>query len=795
MKEKYQLHIFGSGPKLLRIWFVSVVLCAIIYPVWAKSTGSGKSLKNVSIMLQEQNYSLEGFFRTIEEKTEFKFAYANEHLDLNDTFSLRPGRHDLKSLLEHLSYSKHLRFERIDKNIVVRKQRKDTFVQGGTAQVVKKVSGSVLDEKGEPLPGATILAKGSSTGTVTDMDGKFSLEVPDDIQSILVSFIGYETKEVSIDGTAVLDIRLIPSESSLNEVIVTALGIRRNENEVGYAEQTVDSELLSTAMAPNWSNGLQGKIAGLNIISGGTGPINSQSIQLRGATSLAPGGNNALIVVDGVPMNQHATAFGDGVDAGYGTEAPVDYGNAISELNQDDIESVTVLKGPAAAALYGSRAGNGALIITTKSGRKGQRLGVSVSSTAIFDVPTNWPNYQYQYGAGNYAVRNDEGEQFYSYGNSEDGISTNVPQAWGAKFDGQYFYQYDPATQAQGSERTLWRPYENNMKDFYNTGTTFINSVALEGGDDKGAMRLNLTHADNKYLVPNTGYDKNSISLNANYQVSERIKVSTVLNYNQRTSDNLPGFGLSNGSLGYFMMFLMPNVDIDWYRPIWQNGQENLQQLNPFSQWSSNPYFLSYVDLNKLKSNQIVGNVSADIKLTDHLSVMGRLSLNSLSQLRESERGYSSKKHPRGYYGRQDISNQEINADFLLTYKNTISEIIDYEVRAGGNRMSMVNRNVMSSVDALISPGVYNLSNGVNLPLVETRDALKDINSLYGMATFSWKDNIIVDVTGRNDWSSTLPEENNSYFYPSISSSFLVSNMFQLPEKISFLKYRVSYAR
>ncbi len=669
-----------------------------------------------------------------------------------------------------------------------------------------RIRGTVTDNRGKLLEGVTIVAKDSSnvqvSATTSDTNGLFVLNGlrSGKAYTIRFSLVGYELREErnvlvkTGDNNSIL-VRLTEQMTDLDEVIVTALGIRREEKALGYAQQTVGAEELATAVSPNWSEGLKGKIAGLNIISGSTGPINSQSIQLRGATSLDPGGNYALIVIDGVPMNQETTAYGNNVGAAYGTEAPVDYGNAVSELKQEDIESVTVLKGPSAAALYGSRAANGALIITTKSGQKNQKIGIAFNSTTLLDEVINWPNYQYEYGGGNMSQLNAAGEPYYSWGDSEDGPNTSTPVAYGPKFQGQYYYQYDPVTQEQGAERTLWRPYKNNMKDFYRTGTTFENSLSLQGGDSRGSMRLNLSRTDNRYILPNTGYERNTVSFNGNYQVSNAIKLSSVLNYNNRSSDNLPGFGMSNGSIGYFMMFLLPSVDTDWYKPIWEKGKENLVQLNPFSAWSSNPYFLMYIDTNPLTSNQIVGNVKTDIKISDHLDFMGRVALNSLSQLRETQRGYSSKKHATGYYGRQDVSSQEINADFLLTYKNTFAERFNYSLMAGGSRMSYTHHNVMSEADALIVPGVYSLANGVNNPLVRTNDARKQINSVYGMLSLSWDDKVFIDATGRNDWSSTLPDGNNSYFYPSVTTSVILSELFTLPRQISFFKYRLSYAK
>jgi TonB-linked SusC/RagA family outer membrane protein len=663
-----------------------------------------------------------------------------------------------------------------------------------------RITGKVVSSSAIALAGATVEIVELKRSTMTDAQGQFSLDVAPGTYTLKVTYIGHETFEqsavtVTNGQTTIISAMLIEQINSMDEVVVTALGITREEKEIGYAQQTISAEQLSTAASTNWSEGLKGKVAGLNIISGNTGPINSQAIQLRGTTSLNAGGNNALIVIDGVPMNQETTSYGNNVGAAYGTEAPIDYGNAISELRQDDIESVSVLKGPSAAALYGSRAANGAVIITTKSGKKNQKLGIGFNSTALFDHIINWPNYQYEYGGGRMTARDENGELYYSWGNSEDGPHTNTPAAFGPKFAGQQFYQYDPETQAMSTERTLWRPYKDNMKDFYRTGLTFENSLTLQGGGDRGSMRLNLSRTDNEYIAPNTGFKRNSVSFNGNYDITNRIKLSSVVNFNNRNSENLPGFGMSNGSLGYFMMFLLPNVDINWYKPIWKKGQENLEQLNPFSDWSSNPYYLMYVDTNPLTSNQLVGNVRADIRLTDKLDFMGRVSYNSLSQLRETQRGYSSKKHPRGYYGRQDVSSQEINADFLLTYKDRISEDIDYTVMAGASKMTYDHRNVMSSIDALIVPSVYTLANGVNNPMVKTNDSRKHINSTYGMLSLSWKSQIFLDITGRNDWSSTLPANNNSFFYPSVSSSFILSDILHLPEPVSFLKYRLSFAK
>ncbi len=763
---------------------------------------SAKGLSQ-SVTIHAKDEKITEILREVKRQTGYNFLYNHGILEELTPVTITVRDLPLNSFLDILLRERNLKYAVSANNVLISKGSGDskanvtppgaTGAKGNESQQ-RLVTGQVTDTLGVAISGVSVSLQGTSTETMTDDQGRFSLQATAD-NVFVFRFVGFQAKQVRVGNQATLQVVLQQAVSDIDEVIVTALGIKRDEKALGYAQQTLNAEQLSSAVSTNWSEGLKGKVAGLNIISGGTGPINSQSIQLRGATSLDPGSNYALIVIDGVPMDQETTSYGNNVGAAYGTEAPVDYGNAVSELRQEDIESVTVLKGPSAAALYGSRAANGALIITTKSGQKNQKLGVTFFSTALMDNITNWPNYQYQYGAGGTSRRDVNGNPYYSFGDSEDGPSTNTPEAYGPKFEGQYYYQYDPVTQTQGAERTLWRPYENNMKGFFRTGTTFENALSFQGGDDKGSMRLNISHTDNNYIAPNTGFKKNTISFNGNYQITQRIKLSTALSYNNRISDNLPAFGISNGSLGYFMMFLMPSVDIDWYKPIWELGKENLDQLNPFSNWSSNPYFLMYVDKNPLTSNQLIGNVRADVKITDNWDVMGRLSLNSLAQLRETQRGYSSQKHPRGHYGRQDVNSQEINMDFLTTYKNTVGTSFHYSLMGGGSRMSYDHRNVMSSVDALIVPTVFTLANGVNNPLVTTRDARRQINSVYGMASFSWRDRIFLDLTGRNDWSSTLPSASNSYFYPSVTSSFILSDLFKLPRPISFLKYRASYAR
>ncbi len=666
-------------------------------------------------------------------------------------------------------------------------------LQAQTDQRVLK--GLVVDDNSLPLPGASVLIKGTSKGAVTDFNGNFKLQVATTPTDLVISYIGFETKEVTVNQSDSIRVVLTPSLNALDQVVITALGIKREEKKLGYSQATVQSSDLAQTMPNNWSSGLKGKVAGLNITSAASGPINSQSIQLRGNNSLDPNGNDALIVVDGVPINSQMTTSGSSTAYG-GADSPIDYGNGISNLSTLDIKSVTVLKGPGATALYGSRAANGVLIITTKSGEESKGLGVSYTSSATFDVIQRWPDYQYKYGQGTGNAIDADGNPYYSYGDSEDGPSTGgTSSAWGPEFKGQYFYQYDPTIEGQSLERQLWRPYKNNRKGFWRTGVTLNNNVSVQGSSEKGAIRTSIGHIKNEWIMPNTGYEKISASLNSSYQVSDHIKLKAIVNYNDQTSDNLPSTGYNNGSIAYFMIFQNPNVDLDWYRAIWQKGQEQVQQIHPFSSYIDNPYLIAYEATNPLESHQLIGTLSAEIQLAENLDLRLRTSLNSLNSDREQKRPYSINRYARGFYKRQDIFKQEINADFLVSYAKQLGDHWDFSASVGGNRMQYRYRRTDASIDGLVVPGVYKLANGINNPTVSTHDRDKTVNSLYGLFSVAYQNKIFLDVTGRNDWSSTLPVKNSSFFYPSVGTSIILSELFALPETFDYLKYRFSFAQ
>ena len=661
------------------------------------------------------------------------------------------------------------------------------------------LSGTVKDVQGSPMPGVAVLIKGTTLGVVTQNDGTYSLFMGQaDKDAVLVfSFLGFKTQELKWNGKTVIDVTLEEERQELEGVVVTALGIKREEKGLGYSTQTVTEKMMSDATPTNWASALVGKVAGANILSTSSGPISSARITLRGDASLNIDGNNALIVLDGVPLNSQMTGDGsNSYGAGGGGDVPVDYGNGIADINPDDIASIQVLKGATAAALYGSRAANGVMLVTTKSGvnKKKKYLGVTFNSNSSFDRVLHWPEFQEEYGQGDLKT-NASGKLYYSYGDSEDGAASgNVALSFGPKLDGSLYYQYDPETQQMGTVRTPWVK-RNHRKAFWQTGYTLVNSIAIDGSSEKSAVRLSLTYTKNEWIMPNTGFNRIAVSGSFQNQVTDKLRVSAKVNYVKRQSDNLPATGYNNSSIPYFMILTNPSVDVRWYQQRWVKGKEGREILRPFSPWLDNPYVIAYECLNPMEKHGVVATGSIIYEFSPKWELMIRSGIDLSFDTREMIRPYGLKNFPKGYYQQQDVFSYENNTDVLLTYRNQLSNSFNLSVSVGANRMDNKYKMQQAYVKDLITPGVYKLSNGVAAPITTFTERNKRVNSVYGTATLSYANKIFLDVTGRNDWSSTLPSGNNSFFYPSVSTSFILSDLFRLPEQISFAKLRASWAQ
>ncbi len=664
-----------------------------------------------------------------------------------------------------------------------------SFVQAQIASV----SGKITSASGEAVPGVNVLIKGGTVGTSSDANGNYKLNGVTATSVLTFSAIGFATQEITPGNRSSIDVVLQEDTKTLSEVVVTALGIKREEKSLGFAAQTINANAVVDAKTNNWANTLSGKVAGLNIQGVGGGPMGSARITLRGESSLNLENNQALIVVDGVPISSKIT--GTGFSSHLSADSPIDYGSTVSDLNPDDIEKVTVLKGPGATALYGSRAAGGALIITTKTGvRKDRGIGVTFNTNFNIEQVNRWPDYQFEYGEG----RTDA---YYSYLNSADGINTSTTaaagRAWGPKFNGQSYFQYNPdAPDGKPTERTPWVAYKDYISGYFQTGRTFSNSLSLEGGTDKGSARFSFTHLKNEWIIPNTGFERINAALSVNQQLSSRLKIMGKANYTNKRSDNLPAAGYNNQSLMYFLIIgPAPNVRPEWYKPYWQPGLEGVQQRNPFNPGPDNPYLGMYEMLNKMNKHGLIGNISANYEISKKLDLMVRTGVDMSFEYRSQQRPFSMTKYPRGMFREQNVFSYESNTDFLLTYKDNLSNKISLTASAGGNAMRQTYDFAGMYADQLAQPGIYQISNSLDQAVADPLKTKKAINSVYGSAQFAYDEKIFLDLTGRNDWSSTLPFANNSFFYPSVSSSFLLNELFTLPEAISFAKFRASWAQ
>ena len=657
------------------------------------------------------------------------------------------------------------------------------------------ISGTVFDEAGQPLEGVSVFTGDKVVG-LTGKNGSFRVSADRNVR-LLFSTVGYETYTLaSATGAGPVTIRMKRSANALEDVVVTALGIRRNEKALGYSTAIVKGEELTNAVANNWTDALSGKVAGLNLVRSNSGPAGSNKIILRGENNLT-GDNEALIVVDGVVINQGSgrrTAIGG--EATYGTSSdnmPADYGSGLNDINPEDIETVTVLKGPGAAALYGQRGANGAIIITTKSGsakRKG--LGITVNSNASVEQVNRWPGMQYEYGQGL------DGAAYYSYGTSADGASTSgTSSAYGPRFNGQSFYQYDPVKQGQDSTRTPWVPYRDKSRQFFSLGNTVTNSISVDGGTDKTSARFSMTRLSNKWIIPNTGFSRNTVSMSVNSKVNDQLQITSKINYNNMKSDNLPGAGYGNQSIMYWYIFWQPNAHIDWIKRYWANGQEGRSIRYPYSSFPSNPYAVAYEYLNRSNRNGITGNVQATYNITKELSLQLRTSLNFSYEQRAQLRPYSAgSRFPKGSYRTQNIFSQEVSTDFLLKWAKRINSDFEFSVTAGGSTLQNNYNRDETRADSLTYPGVYSMSNNAG-PLVTLPWRSKyAINSFYGLVSGSYRNYLFADVTVRQDWNSVLATplrtENAGFFYPSANMSFVVSDAVRLPAEVSFAKLRFS---
>ena len=632
-----------------------------------------------------------------------------------------------------------------------------------------KVSGVVEDALG-PVAGASVIIKGTTNGTMTDMDGNFTLERLKKGDIIQVSFLGFATQEIPYTGQATLTIHLEEDTQMIDEVVVTALGMKRDKKALGYAMQELKGEDLLSSREPNLANSLSGKVSGLQIVRSSNGVGGSSKIVLRGNSSLT-GSNQPLIVVDGTPMDN----FTGGVDDVWGNSG-ADMGNGLSDINPEDIESMTVLKGASAAALYGSRAGNGVILITTKSGRQNEGLGITVNAGITTESIFLKPQMQNSFGQGSVGIYDNQ-SRF----------------SWGPKAEGQ------TVTDWLGREVPL-RTYDN-IDAFFHTGTSFNEGVSFQQNINGTSVFTSINRSDDAGITPESKLNKTNITLRATtfLDKGEKWKVDAKVNYVNMNAHNRPIQGV-NPSNAFSTIYNLPrSLNVAEFKRcvdeegnmIWWDASKNPQE---------NPYWVTKYRQNNDTRNRLLGNVSLKYAPTTWFDIELRGGTDYYTTTKNEKIYAGGNTTPRGLYNEGSETFYENNYSFLATARkdNLLSNLGGF-VTFGGNLMMQKRTKMDASAGELLVPNLFSLNNGVNKPTVKSELTRRKMNSLYGSLQLNWDGYLFLDVTARNDWSSTMSKANRSYFYPSVSLSGVISDMLpkiggSMPEWFTFAKVRASYA-
>lgn len=644
------------------------------------------------------------------------------------------------------------------------------FLQLGSAMVygqARVVKGRVIAQDDQSaIPGASILVKGTKTGTNSNADGNFNINVP--ANGILqVSMIGFSNKEINVGSQSEITIVLATDTKQLQEVVVTALGIKKDVRKIGVAIQTVDGASLVKSREPNAINALAGKVAGLTI---GAQPelLRKPNISLRGNSTV-------LYVVDGVPINSDTW-----------------------NISPDDIETYSVLKGASASALYGFRGKNGAILITTKRGSKDKRgFSVEVNSSTMMEKGFYAiPEVQDEYGPGDHGI--------YAFGDGKGGglNDGDYDGGWGPRFNGQLIPQYDSPVDPITGKRsgTPWVARgKDNLKRFLETGVLSTNNISVSATGEKYNLRFSTSHIYQKGIVPNTKLNISNFNVTADYKFSNKLKFESNLQYNRQYTPNIPDVNYGPNSIIYNIVYW---AGADWnvadMRNYWQAGKEGTQQIYAEYQRYNNPYFMSYEWLRGHYKNDVVGQAALRYQVADGLEVLGRTQVTTWDMVRTEKFPYSAgtygRDERRGDYREDRRSLFENNTELLLTYDKDLFAGFNSKVTTGASMRTFQYRSIYGTTDYLNVPGLYNFSNSANPVKISNFGSEMRVLSAYYSADFSYKNFLTVSTTGRMDKLSTLPAGNNTFFYPSVAASTVLTDYVKLPAVISFLKFRASYA-
>jgi len=709
--------------------------------------------------------NLTGLFSYIQENYGYRFFYSNEVVTGDKKVDLNSNEYVIKDLLNELSEKSGLSFNLQENNLIVVEDTSNT-----QPKVSGMVSGIVTDaQNGETIPGVSVVTIGSQEGVITDLDGKFSLKVKNMSDLLSISFVGYTTQIIPINGQTKFEVKMEESVTKIEEVVVTALNINRSKASLGYSISTVSGKELSVANDNNVINKLSGKVAGLQISKSASGVDGSSRVILRGVASIT-GDNRPLIVIDGIP-----------VDAGHGGGdrwGGTDQGDALSDINSEDIESMSILKGAGAAAAYGSRAAHGVILITTKKGLINKGFGVSVNSNFSVDSPLLYPEFQNEYGHG----------AFGTYPNQMP--DSGMPWAWsyGSKMDGSIKPNF-----WGGSSPYTAQP--NNYKDFFRNGTSLVNSVALESGNETSSLRASVTTQNSDGIVPTNGIKRQTFNIRGFSRVKESLEVDAKVNYMHSKTEGRPGLAEGSNNPGYTLSIMprnMVNSELDQYKV----GPDGREQLWTTDAYTANPYWQLANNQNNDEKHRIQGVMSAKVIFDPKLNLVVRTGLDLTGRSTHSQIAKGSPAAGiNGYISNDQSTDMEWNTDALLSYNPNKDTDIKYSGNIGGNYRYNLGKGINQWGSNLRVNNYFAISNAGTYGTDEWFSE-KQVYSVYGLGSMSYKNWLFLDFTLRNDWSSTLPVDNNSYFYHSENLSFLFSEAFNMSKSLlSAGKVRTSYSK
>ena len=645
------------------------------------------------------------------------------------------------------------------------------ILMGGSVYAQQSISGLVTDETGLPLPGATILVDQTNEGTTTDFDGNFNISALDG-QTISISYVGYQTKTIGISADANYNVSLILG-SELDEVVITALGLSREKKSLGYSVSEISGDQINTVKDYNIASSLTGKVPGLNITQSGAMGSGSR-ITIRGNNSIG-GNTQALIVVDGVPINA------DGINSGGGVYNSNVSGGGISDINPNDVESISVLKGPNAAALYGSRAGNGVILITTKKGSDDSKLGVSINTNLTFDDPMFLPEFQNSYGQGTLGAAGTDLASDWS---------TN---SWGSRLDGSQKLYYDGTSKPYSAQ-------PNNVSDFFRTATKAVTSISIDKGSDKSSIRFSYTNNSSEAILENSNLNSHNFNLRGTAQLSDKLSLDTKATFFTQDITNRASIG-GEGVLG--SVYYMPrNVNIDDLRTFQGMETATLSDFYVLSYGqlgdnTPNPFWMLNNDVRDESRSRFFGFTKLNYQFNDWLSAFVRVGsdVTNISGIRIDKPGHHFYKG--GLMNKSRSAFGELNSEFLITANKDLSEKFNLVINAGGNLSKRTSEGLTISGQDFKIPTKYFVSNLSNLnPPDDRPQAVKKVNSLYGNASLAYDNFLYLDITSRNDWSSTLGEDNRSYLYNSASLSAVLTKFIDPEQNIfNLFKIRGSWAQ